>query len=217
MNLEEEFDPNAEMTPEQLAEEKKQEEEQQKKNPELWQKNNEWLDQFNNILSKITPEAAEAMAEKVAKLIEGEITWAELQGISPQKLFEISEFGYLQIQRGKLDVAEKIFKGLSSLDHRTAYYHAALGTIYQRQEKLADALAEYTAAVELDPADIASFVNRGEIYFKCDCLEQASADLDQAIQLDPQAKDPWANRGRFLKKMVLQAIEEDQKYYPSKE
>ncbi|MFO1518568.1 MAG: tetratricopeptide repeat protein [bacterium] len=203
------FDPNAGLTAEQLAQERKIEEEEQKKNPELWKKNNAWLEQMIGLLKNIKPEEVEAMNAKFEKFIEGEVTWAELQGVPPKLLFEISEHGYLQFQRGRFKEAETIFKGLSTLDHKNAYYHSVLGAIYQKQDRLGDALAEYTVAVEMNPKDIASFVNRGEIYYRLGGVEEPLEDFNAAIALDPQAKNPWANRARFLKNAILQEEEAD--------
>lgn len=198
------FDPDAGMSPEELEEERKKEEAEKAKNPELWKKNNEWLDKFLATLQGIKPEEADKAVKLVERFIEGEITWAELQGLPPQILFQMAEYGYIQFQRGKLKEAETIFKGLSVLDHKRAYYHSVLGAIYQRMDKLGDALAEYTVALEMDPKNISAYVNRGEIYFKCGYIDEPLEDFEKAIALDPQGKDPRANRARLLKNLVLQ-------------
>ncbi len=198
------FDPDRGLSPEDLEKERKKEEIEKTKNPELWKKNNEWLEKFIGALENIKPEEAEKAVKLVERFIEGEITWAELQNVPPQLLFQMSEYGYLQFQRGKLAEAETIFKGLAVLDHRRAYYHIVLGAIYQRMDKLGDALAEYTVALELDEKSIPSYVNRGEIYYRCGYVEEPLEDFEKAILLDPQGKDPWANRARLLKNLVLQ-------------
>ncbi len=204
MPADEPFDPDAGLSPEALEKERLQEEKEKNKDPELWQKNNEWLAKFSAALEKISPEDAEKAAHLVERFIEGEITWAELQALPPSLLFQMAEFGYLQFQRGKLAEAETVFKGLSVLDHKRAYYHTVLGAIYQRMDKLGDALAEYTVAIEMDPKNIASYVNRGEIYYRCGYIDEPLEDFEKAIALDPQGKDPWANRARFLKNVVIQ-------------
>lgn len=204
MPTEDSFDPDAGLSPEALEEERKKEEAEKTKNPELWKQNNEWLSKFMKALEAITPEEADKAVKLVDRFLEGEITWAELQGVPPQILFQMAEYGYLQFQRGKLSEAETIFKGLSVLDHRKAYYHAVLGAIYQRMDKLGDALAEYTVALEMDPQNIASYVNRGEIYYRCGYIDEPLEDFDKAIALDTSGKDPWANRARFLKNLVIQ-------------
>ncbi len=204
MPTREPFDPDKGLSPEQLEKERAKEEEEKAKNPELWKKNTEWLNQFVTTMENIKPEEAEKVGKLVERFIEGEITWAELQGFPPQVLFQMAEFGYMQFQRGKLKESEIIFKGLSVLDHKRVYYHSILGAIYQRMDKLADALAEYTVALEMDPKNIACYVNRGEIYYRCGYIDEPLQDFEKAIALDPQATDPWANRARFLKSKVIQ-------------
>lgn len=208
MPTDESFDPDAGLSPEELERERKIEEAERAKNPELWAKNNEWLEKFNAVLANISPEEAEKAAKLVERFIEGEITWAELQRIPPQALFQMAEHGYLQFQRGKLKEAETVFKGLSVLDHKNSYYHTVLGAIYQKMDKLGDALAEYTVAIEMNDKDITAHVNRGEIYYRCGYVEEPLADFERAIKLDPQGKDAWANRARFLKNLILQEGEQ---------
>jgi tetratricopeptide (TPR) repeat protein len=204
MAQEKPFDPDAGISPEQLARERKIEAEERAKNPELWKKNNEWLGQLSALLEKIKPEDAEEAVKKVERFMAGEITWAELQGVPHQVISEMAEYGYSQFQRGKLKEAETIFKGLSVLDHKNGYYHTILGAIYQRMDKLGDALAEYTVAIELNGNDIPAHVNRGEIYYRCGYVDEPMADFEKAISLDSQGKDPWANRARYLKNTLLQ-------------
>jgi len=204
MPTQEPFDPDQGLSPEELKKEQEKEEKEKAENPELWKKNNEWLSKFAVALENITPEKEEEVRKLVERFLNGEITWAELQAVPPQLLFQMAEFGYMQFQRGKLKEAETIFKGLSVLDHKRSYYHSILGAIYQRMDKLVDALAEYTVALEMDPKNIACYVNRGEIYYKFGYIDEPLEDFAKAIALDPQSKDPWANRARFLKNMLLQ-------------
>ena len=162
-----------------------------------------FLNALGELLEKIDPKDSEKALHDLEEFIQGESTWAEVQGIPQQMLLDIAERGYLKFKSGRLKEAEILFKGLSALDHKTAYYHTALGAIYQKQENYLDALAEYTAAIEIDPEDVTAYVNRGEIYYLLGSDDLPMQDFESAIQLDPQGKDPWANRARFLKKQVL--------------
>jgi tetratricopeptide (TPR) repeat protein len=162
-----------------------------------------WLNALGELLDKIDPKDSEKALRDLEEFIQGDSTWAEVQGIPQQMLLDIAERGYLKFKSGRMKEAEILFKGLSALDHKTAYYHTALGAIYQKQENYLDALAEYTAAIELDPEDVTAYVNRGEIYYLLGSDDLPMQDFEAAIQLDPGAKDPWANRARFLKKQVL--------------
>jgi len=211
MAEEDKLDPDAGLSPQELEREKKLEEEERKKNPELFQKNTEWLEKVSQVLEGISSEDADRAMKLMERYIEGEVTWAEVQGMPPELLSEITEYGYLQFQRGKLKEAEMVFKGLSFLDHKNAYYHTVLGAIYQKMEKFGDALGEYTAAIEMNPKDITAYANRGEIFHRTYCRDEALADFEKAIELDSSGKDPWANRARFLKNLILQEREEDKK------
>ncbi len=162
-----------------------------------------WLAALHEVLERIDPRDVEVAMKNLEEFVEGDITWAQVQGVPQQMLFDIAERAYLKFKSQRLQEAETLFKGLSVIDHKTAYYHTALGAIYQKQEKFIDALAEYTVAIELDPEDITAFVNRGEIYYLLGMEEEPVQDFDRAMALDPKGKDPWANRARFLKKQLL--------------
>ena len=194
------------MTPEELKREQELEEEEKKKNPELWKKNTEWLEKFVEFLEKIAPNDEEA-EKTVKKYLKGEITFAELQGVSRDVLFKGAEFAYLQLQRGKFEEAENLLKGLITFDHDNPYYYVVLGAVYQRTDRWVDALACYTIALELDPKNIPAYVNRGEINGRLGYQTEPLEDFEKAIQLDPKGKDPWANRARFLKDLMLKERE----------
>src|SRR4029450_13615852 len=112
MPIDDKFDPDAGLTPEQLARERKMEEEEKAKNPELWKKNTEYLNYINSLLEKISDEDAEKASKMREKFIEGGVIWAEVEGGPRKVLHEMAQMGYLQLQRGKLKEAEKFFKGL---------------------------------------------------------------------------------------------------------
>lgn len=162
----------------------------------------EWFNSLSKLLDKIDPKDSDRAMKELEEFSEGDLTWAQVQGVPQQLLFDIAEKGYLKFKSGRLKEAEGIFKGLCMLDHKTAYYHTALGAVYQKQENYLDALAEYTVAIEMDPEDVTAYVNRGEVYYLVGSDDLPLEDFQSAIKLDPQGKDPWANRARFLMKQI---------------
>lgn len=166
-----------------------------------------WLKALNELLEKIDPKDAEEAFRNFENFVEGDGTWAEMQGIPQEMLFDMAERGYLKFKSGRLKEAEDIFLALSRYDHKTGYYHTALGAIYQKQKKIIEALVEYTVAIELNPEDITAYANRGEVYYSIAQHEQCLKDFEAAIALDKTGKDPWANRARFLMKMAKEEME----------
>lgn len=166
----------------------------------------QWLENVDALVSKMNPEVCQQSMEKFEGFLEGERSWAEVQGWPTGMLWDLAERAHRQFERGQLPEARKTFKALSTMDHRIAYFHTALGAIHQRSREYFDALAEYTVALDLDEKDVAAWTNRGEIYLQMGFVEQALADLDRAIALDPQKSNAWAQRAHFLKQ---KAVNED--------
>lgn len=165
-----------------------------------------WMKALNELMDKIDPKDAEEVFRNLEGFVEGDGTWAELQGIPPEMLFDMAERGYLKFKSGRLKEAEDIFTALSRYDHKTGYYHTALGAIYQKQKKIIEALVEYTVALELNPEDITAYANRGEVYYSIGQYEECLKDFDAAIALDKTGKDPWANRAKFLTKLAKEEM-----------
>lgn len=168
----------------------------------------EWIKSLETLLERIDPKDTEQALQDMEAFVEGDATWAEVQGLPKQMLFDMAEQAYLKFRGGRLEEAKAIFHGLSLLDHTIAYFHTALGAIYQKEKNFFDALAQYTLALELDPQDITAYANRGEVYYMMDMPEDAIKDFDQANGLDNEKKDPWANRARFLKQKLIKELKE---------
>ncbi len=161
---------------------------------------------FKDFSQNVAEKDVEAAMKKMEAFVQNQTTWAKVQDIPQQLLYDLAEFAYLQFQSNRFEEAEKIFRGLSLIDHQNAYYHVALGAVYQKQNQQTNALTEYTVALSLNPNDMVALTNRGEIYFALGVHQNALADLNLAIAQDPTGKDPWANRAKFLRKQVLEEV-----------
>jgi tetratricopeptide (TPR) repeat protein len=78
-----------------------------------------------------------------------------------------------------------------------AYYNRGLGRLetgeYDR------AIADFDAAIRLDPASASTFNNRGSAWYAKGDPDRAIADFDKAIQLDPDYAFAYNNRGEVWK------------------
>ena len=162
-------------------------------------------------LKDVPEEDIKAGAERMMDFIKGKLSWADLFDFSPEMLFQMAEYGLTQFKVGRYQDAERVFKVLTILDWDNAYYHSVMGSILQRQRRFGEALAEYTQAIELDPADIVSHTNRGEIFLQHGLLEEAEGDFTRAIELDPDEEDRFANRARMLMEQMEKFKEGDKK------
>lgn len=150
--------------------------------------------------------------EAVKGFLLGDLTLAQLEGLTAENLYAIADLGYDLLEEGKLTEAQKIFEGLNVYNPFDSYFQSALGSIYQKQGKKEDALSRYKSAVELYPEDINSWTNAGELMLslsgeyhangKTDdavaLFEGAIGSFRKALELDPQCQTASALRARAL-------------------
>ncbi|MEZ4647982.1 MAG: tetratricopeptide repeat protein [Candidatus Eisenbacteria bacterium] len=153
--------------------------------------------------------------------LEGDLTLAQLEGMSAEDLYQVADMGYDLMTEGKLEDAKKIFEGLYVYNPFDAYFHTALGSIYQRQGDLEAAYEHYLSAVELYDEDVQTWTNLGEValeqstkYMKAGRTAEAEAAfvnaaeaLGRAIALDPEAKEDAGRRAHALVHVTVGAMQ----------
>lgn len=158
----------------------------------------EFFQQLEAEMKDVPEEVIKAGAERVVDFIKGKLSWAEIFNISPDTMKQMVELGYVKFQAGRFDEAERFFKVLSILDSKNSYFRSMLGTILQRQKRFGEAVVQYTEAIDLNPHDIVSLVNRGEIYIQHGWITDAEADFAKAISIGDKEDDKWVNRARLF-------------------
>lgn len=158
--------------------------------------------------------------EQVLGLLNGNLSFQDFFSLSDEVLLAWANQGYFFYNQGKYAEAETIFKGLVTLNTKVAYYHTALGSIYEAQEKYDEALEEFNKATQIDGNDICALVNRGEIRLRKGKVLEAAEDFQKAITLDDEkvakqkekkekpTPDPAAQRARALSMVTFEVLKE---------
>ncbi|ABF88185.1 tetratricopeptide repeat protein [Myxococcus xanthus DK 1622] len=137
----------------------------------------------------------------------GEVTWAEVEGMTFEEAKAIAQVGCDLAAAGRLEEARILFEGLVEGNPKDAAARAALGTVYQKLGKLDDAIAEYSAALEREPDNPVALANRGELYLRRG-ERQGFTDLANAVEADPHGETAGGRRARALVKAItLVAVE----------
>jgi tetratricopeptide (TPR) repeat protein len=118
--------------------------------------------------------------------------------VSSEALASALHFALLKEAQGDYDIAAAAFKALLLIDPSNPYFHAMLGSIYQKKGDSEGAVREYTAAIRIFPSDIDSLTNLGEIFLKTGRRDEAIPHLKQAVEFDTEGNHPSANRARLL-------------------
>ena len=146
--------------------------------------------------------------QNLTKFVLGEITWAELTGLTMQDAYAFAEIAYNLFEQGKYDQAQTVVEGLVISNPYDGYFHSLLGSVYGRKGMHEEAQEEYSIALELNPKDLASYVNRAEILLQHGEIESALEDLKKAVELDPKGEEPFGIRARALAQATVSVLEE---------
>ena len=146
--------------------------------------------------------------DNLLKFVVGEITWAELTGLTMQEAYSFAEIAYNLFEQGKYEQAQTIVEGLVISNPYDGYFHGLLGAIYGRKGMHEEAQEEYSIAIDLDPTNLSAFVNRAEIFLQHGDIEKALRDLKKAIELDPKGEKPFGVRARALAAATASVLEE---------
>ncbi len=136
--------------------------------------------------------------KNLERFLLGELTLAQVQGITMEQAYAYAQLGYNVLQQGKLEDARKVFEGLVVLNPYDAYFHSVLGSVLARQENKDRALKEFTIAINLESQDPYVFVNRAELLLEREQYDDALEDLNMAIKLDKTGKHPAIQRAKTL-------------------
>ncbi len=113
----------------------------------------------------------------------GETNLRDLYGYTDDELYGISTQAFTLLMAGKLEPAKVIFEGLVALDPRNDYYYRALGFLYHRLGDPDRAVRQFGYAIQVQPNDLISYVNRAEVFVQQKAWQKAEDDLRKVMQL----------------------------------
>ncbi|HTA26353.1 MAG TPA: tetratricopeptide repeat protein, partial [Bacteroidia bacterium] len=106
--------------------------------------------------------------------------------------------GLAYYRKNMYDDAIKIYTELIHMDslEPTAYFQRALAYHYGNPPQPELALADYSKAIQLNPANAMAYLNRGSLYVdQFNKYDLAIADFNKTLELDPANTDAIVNKG----------------------
>lgn len=168
---------------------------------------------FKNLeeeFSVLPPGVVEHYAQRMVDFLKGDISWGEILNLSPATIQRIAEFGHMQLQAGRLEDAERVFKVLTMLNGNNSAFHTMLGVVYQRQKRPGEALTHYDEAIKLNPNEGVALTNRGSLFLKHGKFVEARADFKTALEVPLAAGDEpqWHKQAKTLSKRLEELIKQ---------
>lgn len=150
----------------------------------------------------------EQLKTKLRAYARGDMTWAEVEGMTFDEAKAIAQVGCDLASAGRLEEARIIFEGLVEGNPKDSASRAALGTVYQKLGRIDDAVLEYSEALRHDPKNPVALGNRGELRLRRGDRD-GFRDLAEAVQSDPHGETAAGRRAKSLVKAVtLIAVEQ---------
>lgn len=118
--------------------------------------------------------------------LDGQVSLGAAASWDKDEIRIISEIAYSLAQQGRNQEAIILFGGLVAIAPATAYFQSALGALHLRTGNFAQAIEHFDSALNIEPNEIVTLVNRGESYVKAGNIAQARLDLERAIELAQQ-------------------------------
>lgn len=132
------------------------------------------------------------------RFIRGELTFAQLEGMTAEEALRIADMGHALFKQGRLDQARTLFDGLAALNPLDPYPHQILGAICEREDDTTRARKHYDVCLSLDPDNVWVLVRRGELLIRLLEPSDGIEDLTRAVRLDPEANRPATKRARLI-------------------
>src|SRR6478672_6580548 len=146
--------------------------------------------------------------QKLKAYARGDMTWAEVEGMTFEEAKAIAQVGCELAAAGRLEEARVIFEGLVEMNPKDSAARAALGTVYQKLGRSDEAMVEYSASLAQDPRNPVALANRGELRLKAGD-RNGFTDLAMAIDSDPHGETAAGRRAKgLLKAIALAAVEQ---------
>jgi Flp pilus assembly protein TadD len=143
---------------------------------------------------------------RVRAFLQGEMTLADLYALSHEELYEVASQGQRFVEAERFEDAEKLFDGLTALDPYNADFHAALGAVYQQQNRKEEAYREYDRALQVNEGHVAALTNRAELLIEAGQYALALEDLRRVQAADPEGSNAHAGRARGLTNAVVRLL-----------
>lgn len=118
----------------------------------------------------------------VQKWLNGQISLGAAANWDKDEIRIISEIAFSLAQQGRNSEAIVLFEGLLTVAPATAYFQAALGALFLRLKDFPKAIKYLDAALNIEPGDIVSLVNRGEAKLRNGNTSAARKDFEDALQ-----------------------------------
>ncbi len=115
----------------------------------------------------------------------------------------ILEIGIICAKNKKINEALIIFEALGSKVKNDERIFYNLGLLYSIKGEYLLAISSYDLAIQINPNDVASIINKSQILIHQKKYDEANICLDKSIEINPNYPEAWSNKGIALNHLGL--------------
>ncbi len=160
---------------------------------------------FHEMTTQPRPVVNEQDRALLRRFVRGEITFAELEGMTAEDALALAETGHGFFKSGRIEEARTIFEGLAAVNHLDPYPRQVLGAICEREQETEQALRHYDVCLSLHRDNPWVLARRGEIRVRSGELHAGVEDLARACELDPKVSLMTTARAQLILSSLVDA------------
>lgn len=174
---------------------------------DLWQLQKRWLDAIHCYIQalRLAPHAADLLLPlgmaffRLGNLPDAAKAFTEVLRLEPAQATALTNLGAVLVEMGELERATAAYRGVVQLveeqsdTNPSAYCN--LGLVLRQQTQYDEAAAQFSRALQADPACLPAFLGLGEVYRAQGQYAVAIATYQQALAAYPEQPEIWVQQG----------------------
>jgi serine/threonine-protein kinase len=144
---------------------------------------------------------------RLDRLADAEAAYREAVRLQPEYAAAHANLGHVLLEQDKWDQAESAFRETLRLKTKSVAHvglkpesvaHVGLGNLRSKQGKLAEAVAEYRKALDIEPGDAVAHYNLGNALYRQGRWAEAEAAYRESLRLQPNDAESHCGLGIAL-------------------
>ena len=125
----------------------------------------------------------EGFVARLKSFLEGKITWAQVEGWTPQMAYRFASLGFDLMRSGKLEDSKRVFSSLHTINPKDWYFPYSLAQVERLMGNHEQALDLLDRSIAIDPTMAEPWLLKGICQMEMGSTKDARESLIQSLEL----------------------------------